>query len=204
MRKFGFYLIGILGLGCFLEFGTLSPCGIVRAEVRSSGKKEGGFGGLLAAGLPDSAVDAVIESYYGPLTPGRCIAIALSGGPSAQQRAAAQVAPRPISPLQQSNDTPQVPEYLRPVLQEMTKVTHECRAKRLSGEILTYEASAKCAAQKIRTSFEASGFNHMEPEAMLAKRIQLTQLLDRGSLDETDAADLLRPYEIALVRSWQN
>lgn len=64
-----------------LKFGTIDPCGIVRAEVRQAAERAGGFGGVVAAALPDSVIDSIIAAQYGPLSPGRCISLAFEGAP---------------------------------------------------------------------------------------------------------------------------
>jgi hypothetical protein len=63
-----------------LKFGTVTPCGILRAEIRQEAAREGGFG-LVASALPDSAIDAILAAQFGPMSPGRCIQVALSGPP---------------------------------------------------------------------------------------------------------------------------
>jgi hypothetical protein len=83
-----------------LKFGTLSPCGIVRYEIRQEALRQGGFGAAIAAVLPDAALDAIVATKYGSLTPGRCISILL-GNP--QSGDAETVAARSqLTPAQQA------------------------------------------------------------------------------------------------------
>jgi hypothetical protein len=56
-----------IALVVFLDFGTLSPCGVLREAARQRDS--------LAAVLPDSIVDLGLEGQYGPLSDGRCLAV---------------------------------------------------------------------------------------------------------------------------------
>ncbi len=60
----------LLALIAYSFFGTLSPCTVLRDTAR---RLDG-----LAALLTDDTLDQIIEVKYGPLTPGRCVAIMLS------------------------------------------------------------------------------------------------------------------------------
>jgi len=51
----------------FWNFGTLSPCGVLREAARQRDN--------LAGILPDSLVDLGLAEQYGPLSYGRCLAI---------------------------------------------------------------------------------------------------------------------------------
>ena len=76
-------LLGLAGLAggiVYLKFGTLDPCGIVRAEIRQQAVREGQFAQVLAAVVPDNVIHAMIATQYGQLTPARCIALAFAGG----------------------------------------------------------------------------------------------------------------------------
>ncbi len=75
--------LAVVGTGLLiliLKFGTVTPCGILRAEIRQEAARKGGLGVLLAA-LPDSIIDGLLVAQYGPMSPGRCIELALSGAP---------------------------------------------------------------------------------------------------------------------------
>jgi len=74
-----------------LKFGTVAPCGILRAEVRQEASRQGGFA-LVVSALPDAAIDALLAAQFGPLSPGRCIQLAFSRPPV---RPRAPAAPRP-------------------------------------------------------------------------------------------------------------
>lgn len=90
----------IVTVGCILliafgavlyRFGTLSPCGIVREQVREEGVRQGDFAGALASLVPDSVLDAMITAAGGLPTPGRCLALLLNGS---------QTPPAPAQPQQ--------------------------------------------------------------------------------------------------------
>ena len=83
MRNAFFALLSVVGAGLlivWLKFGTVDPCGILRAEIRQEAAREGRLA-IVALAMPDSVIDAMIAAQYGPLSPGRCIAIAFSGAP---------------------------------------------------------------------------------------------------------------------------
>jgi hypothetical protein len=66
----GFFLtVGVLAAVIagivYFNFGTLSPCGVLREKVRHSD--------ALAAMLPDGLIDLAITAQFGALSPGRCI-----------------------------------------------------------------------------------------------------------------------------------
>lgn len=98
MTKLFLTTLGAAIVVALLKFGTIDPCGIVRAEVRQEAEREGGFGGAVAAALPDGVIDSIIAAQYGPLSPGRCIVLALrrtpSQAPAEQQRALEPVRPQ--------------------------------------------------------------------------------------------------------------
>src|SRR5258708_21007896 len=63
------------------QYGTLSPCGMLRVEARQQTAHEGGGGALLATALSDSLLDTLLGARYGPLTPGRCLELVLRREP---------------------------------------------------------------------------------------------------------------------------
>jgi hypothetical protein len=62
-------IAALIAVVVYFNFGTLSPCGVLRETVR---QHDG-----LAAMLPDSLLDLAIVAQYGgaALSPGRCIEI---------------------------------------------------------------------------------------------------------------------------------
>src|ERR1700687_4957140 len=88
-------IVAVLGAGAvYINYGTLSPCGALRETVR---KQDG-----LARILPDSVVDAVIESNAGPLSPGRCLALLIGGQHAPAQTVATAVAAAATQPDRQA------------------------------------------------------------------------------------------------------
>ena len=77
-----------------LKFGTVAPCGILRAEVRQEAARQGGFA-LVVSALPDAAIDALLEAQFGPLSPGRCLQLAIAGPPIRPQTPRAVPPPQP-------------------------------------------------------------------------------------------------------------
>ena len=66
MRTLG-VVAALVAVVVLWDFGTLSPCGVLREAARQSDS--------LAAVLPDSIVDLGLEGQYGPLSDGRCLAV---------------------------------------------------------------------------------------------------------------------------------
>jgi hypothetical protein len=63
-----------------LKFGTIDPCGILRAQIRQDAAREGGFG-VVASALPNVVIDGIITEHYGPLSPGRCLVLSIDRAP---------------------------------------------------------------------------------------------------------------------------
>jgi hypothetical protein len=76
------------------KFGTIEPCGILRAAVREHTAQNG------AANLSDDAIDAMIEPQFGPLSRQRCMSLALQAVLSQQpkQQQPPQPAAQPLQP----------------------------------------------------------------------------------------------------------
>jgi len=66
IRTFGGVAVLIAAV-VFWNFGTLSPCGVLREAARQNDS--------LASVLPDSIVDLGLAGQYGPLSTGRCLAV---------------------------------------------------------------------------------------------------------------------------------
>lgn len=64
-----------------LQYGTLSPCAILRVQARQQAAHDGGGAAMLTAALSDSVIDTLLDARYGPLTPGRCLGLVLRGEP---------------------------------------------------------------------------------------------------------------------------
>jgi hypothetical protein len=77
-------LVGVLA---YMNFGTLSPCEMLRESIRRHDN--------LAAVLPNSLVDIGLAAQYGALSPGRCLSILLNG-----QGTPIATAPQNASPAQ--------------------------------------------------------------------------------------------------------
>ena len=66
----------IVGSGwLFFRYGTLSPCGILRVEIREHAARQGGADAFLVNAMSDNLLDTALAAQYGPLTPGRCLGI---------------------------------------------------------------------------------------------------------------------------------
>jgi len=72
----------VAGAGLLLfEYGTLSPCGMLRVEARQHAAQDGSGAALLTTAVSDSVLDTLLEARYGPLTPGRCLGLVLRREP---------------------------------------------------------------------------------------------------------------------------
>src|SRR5713226_9380450 len=72
----------VAGAGLLLfQYGTLSPCGILRVEARQHAAHDGGGAALLATAVSDSVLDTLLAARYGPLTSGRCLGLVLGREP---------------------------------------------------------------------------------------------------------------------------
>jgi hypothetical protein len=137
----GIFLVLLAAAGAalltvLLKFGTIDPCGILRAQIRQEAAREGGFGGFVGSALPDVVVDGIIASQYGPLSPGRCIVLALQGPPPQ-----ATDAPPPVSPPA----PPNTDAALKQADEETKIAKQKCKNKLTSGEFKTYMAVVDCS-----------------------------------------------------------
>jgi hypothetical protein len=170
-------IVVLIGVAVFLSYGTLSPCGVLREQVR---QRDG-----LAAILPDSIVDLTIAGQYGALSPGRCLGILLEqqSAPKPAQTSLQQ-APRPQpSPQAPTADNPLVTAF------KQTEIAAGlCRAKRLSGELPSHAASVQCANPAMIQAFNAVQYRYMDLiEFFAAKRLELAAKIDRNELTEDQA-----------------
>jgi hypothetical protein len=90
-------LVALIGLVVYLSFGTLSPCGMLRENVRKHDS--------MAAVLPDGLVDAALAAQYGTLSPGRCISILLNGNST-------PVAATPVATVTDAHSGPAKPGHM--------------------------------------------------------------------------------------------
>ena len=72
----------------YFNFGTLSPCGVLREKIR--------HGDPLAAMLPDGLIELAITAQFGALSPGRCIEL-LFNNQTVQPTVQPPRPPQPIS-----------------------------------------------------------------------------------------------------------
>jgi hypothetical protein len=161
-----FAIVVLIGLVVYLSFGTLSPCGILRENVR---KHDG-----MAAILPDGLVDAALASQYGALSPGRCIGILLG-----DQRT--PVAATPVPP------PPQVQQFANANAEAGAAIS-QCRSKRLSGELRSYLASAQCSNPRIIQAFRAANYRYPDLIDLFVKqRTEIAEELDAKRMTEAKA-----------------
>lgn len=190
--------VGVLLIVLF-QFGTLDPCGIVRAQVRQQAARAGEFGAL-ASMLPDGVIDGMLIAQYGPLSPGRCISLAFMGG---QPPPTPQPAPPVVQDSQPPHSMPITPqtfgqsqfvtsqspaEALKQAGILADAAVMECRNRRLSGELKTYVESVQCASPKVIEAYRSAGYRYMDLiNLMTAKRLELSEKLDNGKITEAQS-----------------
>jgi hypothetical protein len=171
-------IVVLIGVLVYLNFGTLSLCGMLRESIRRHDN--------LAAALPDSLVDLALVAQYGALSPGRCLGILLNGQNTPVT--ATPAAPQPKSQRQASRVPLTGEEALRAAFKETETAMNECRTRRLSGELKTFVASVQCSNPRIVQAFGAANYRYMDLIATFtAKRLQVAQRIDRNELTESQA-----------------
>jgi hypothetical protein len=172
----------------YWNFGTLSPCGVLRETVR---QRDG-----LAAVLPDSIVDLGPAGQYGALSPNRCLAILMNNlsTPISSTAQASRPQAQTLQPVQQTpRPAPQPPpvaaqDPVQWAAQVTVQATNECRAKRLRGELPTHVVSVQCSNPTIITAFQEAHYRYMDLiQFFAAKRLELAAKIDRGELTEQQA-----------------
>lgn len=187
-----------------LRFGTVSPCGILREEVRQAAAREGGLG-VLASAMPDGLLDGLIESQSGPLSPGRCLVLVVSGPPVRPPVARIQAPPprpqisMPVEPQRSFAPVPGTPEAIAQARAQADYAVTECRDERLSGELKTYVASAECSNLRIIAAYRRAGYPYMDLiYSLTAKRRETSQAIDQGRLTEAQAQSVMAQFATAL------
>ena len=183
-------IAALVGGAVYWEYGTISPCGVLRETVR---QRDG-----LAAVLPDSIVDLALAGQYGELSPGRCLAILTNLSTTVPNGAQASRPQSQVSqPSSQTQVTPRPNTQTAPVTaqdslqwaaQVSVQATNECRVKRLSGELPTHVASAQCSNPTMVAAFKEAHYRYMDLiQLFAAKRLELATKIDRGELTEQQA-----------------
>jgi hypothetical protein len=179
----------------YFNFGTLSPCGLLREKVR--------HGDALAAVLPDSLIDLAITAQFGALSPGRCIELWLNNQtvqppaqpPQAVVRPSVTAAPPPRAvPPAVAQPPPAREDAARAAMaaanKEAEQAANECKAKWLRGELPSRVASVRCSNPRIIQAFSNAHYRHMDLIQLFAKkRLRLALIQDRNKTT-ADQADV--------------
>jgi hypothetical protein len=161
----------------FMQFGTISPCGMLRENIKQHDK--------LAAHLPDGLIEAGMSMQYGNLSPSRCLALlagsnntAVTQSSSPVQQLQAQQQPRHIYT---PNNTETIPSKVKAVVES-------CKNKRISGELKNFVASANCSNPLILEIYQNAQYPYMDLIGQLtAKRLEVSEKIDAGTLTEGEA-----------------
>jgi hypothetical protein len=177
-------IAALIALAAYWNFGTLSPCGMLRESVR---QHDG-----LAAALPDSIVDLALTGQYGALTPGRCLAILMNNlstpipnTAQASRTQQPQPAPPPAFRPAPQSSTVIAQDPMQWAMQVSAQAANECRAKRLRGELPTRAASAECANAPMLAAFNEAHYKYIDLiQAFATKRTEVAARIDHGELTE--------------------
>ena len=177
-------LVVLIAAAVYFSFGTLSPCGVLRETVRH---RDG-----LAAVLPDSIVDLALAGQYGPVSPGRCLAILMNGQGAPVANTAPPARPQTVQPAtprqvpQSATASPQ--DAMQRAVQITTQAFNECKAKRLRGELPTHVASVQCSNPMMLAVYNEARYRYMDLiERLAITRLDLAARIDRGELTEQQA-----------------
>jgi hypothetical protein len=91
-------LAALVVLAVYWNYGTLTPCGVLREIVR---QRDG-----LAVVLPDSVVDLAIAGQFGALSPERCLAIIAKNVTTPIPKAVQVYPPQTVQPTTRQNSQP--------------------------------------------------------------------------------------------------
>lgn len=172
MRLLAIIALGLI-IGFLLTYGTISPCGILRESIRKHD--------AIAAHLPDSWLEAVMDIKIGVLSPGQCIAILAGvwGPPSATQNSAL---------AQTSTEASKWPAQAQSASVKVKAAINKCREDRLDGVLKTFVASANCSNQKIFEIYFNANYPYMDLIGQLTtKRLETAEKIDAGKLTEAEA-----------------
>jgi hypothetical protein len=104
---------------------------------------------------------------------------------------ASQVQPPPVARNVVSNVAAAPSAATRPLdeaAREAQSAADECRAKRLRGELKTFEEAARCAGDRIMQAYSDANYKHMDLIAkVMASRIALGAKVDRHEVTEAEA-----------------
>jgi hypothetical protein len=113
--------------------------------------------------------------------------------------------PRTAQTTPQMTYAPTAPGSAEAIQQAMAQARSadvECRNMRLSGQLLTYEASAQCSNPRIVEAFRKSGYRYMDLIVSLtAKRLELAEAMDQGRLTEAQVASQLTQFSNSLIEN---
>jgi hypothetical protein len=159
-------------------FGTITPCGILRAELRKEATREGGFGLILSA-LPDGAIDALLTTQFGPLSPGRCLQLALSGTPPVPNQSAPRVHPLQAVQRQAQIEAAQVAN-LRKLTERLSGFT--AKAGEMLSKFAPVEERYRFITQRMRAGLNREQSIYGNGQASVA-RGQISVAINQASIE---------------------
>lgn len=96
--------------------------------------------------------------------------------------------------------TPGSEEALQQATAEATRAETECRHRREIGELKTYRAAALCVNDQMIPAYRKAGYRYMDlMVSYAAKRMEIAQAIDAGSLTDSQAATQLAQFFNGLV-----
>ena len=139
----------------------------------------------------DAAVDLIMATF-GPLDRSKCVALAvrrplLPLSPEEPRNAApASLTLSERQTIASAQLTAAAPKRVSSIAEkEISAAINKCMAKRISGELSGYGASARCAASLVDAALDKANYPHMDLITLFnLQRIELFQRCDRNEVDE--------------------
>lgn len=177
-----------------LQFGTVAPCGILRAELRQEAAREGGFA-LVAAALPDSAINALLAAQFGPMSPGRCLQLAISGPPMQTQASPSRPNPEQVAAEQARTRAMQLAK-LRNLIEQMGVFT--TRANAMLPKFAQVEQRYQYITERMRGALASERAIYGDGQAAVARSqisVAITQASIQANQIHIDVQSSYRDFE---------
>jgi hypothetical protein len=169
-----FGILGIFSLGIvFVPLAAL--CSVAGMLLGLVGRSSSGFSISLIGGV--LAITGVV------LSPSLLLLVGGLVVASSTDRPPPTIASNP--PLQRIAPASQEEPTLAKAQEQTVTATNECRAKRLSGELKTFVASAQCSNPVIRQAYRAANYRYMDlVDSLIANRLAVSEQIDRKQITE--------------------
>jgi hypothetical protein len=124
-----------------------------------------------------------IAAQYGPLSPARCVDLLLE-----KRAVLLSTTPQPVAQQAPPASTHTNQVVFSKALREAQQAINECKAKRVSGELPTFAASAQCSNPRLIQAFSAAHYRYIDLiQVLAARRLEIAKRIDRKELTEDQA-----------------